>query len=58
MDAEDDYAKADADLGGGEAGAVEVSHGVPHVLEERLELGGVELLNREGFLPEAGIAHA
>src|SRR4051812_17086499 len=56
--AEEDDAKEHADLRRGEAGAVEMRHGVAHVLQQFGEFGSFKGFDRLRNLPEARIAHA
>ena len=58
LEAEDDDAKTDADLGRREPGAVLRGHRVAHVGEQRVELGCGELLDRARRREQPRIAHA
>ena len=51
------HTQSHADLGRGEAGAIEIAHGIPHIVEQIQELGSAEFAYRFGHRQEARIAH-
>src|SRR5438105_3913129 len=58
MNAENDDAQPDADLRRGEAGSVQMRHGVAQVGEQPLQFWRAETLHLHGLLKQPRIAHA
>src|ERR1700737_2724053 len=56
-EAENHDLQIDADLRGGKPCAVCVVHRLEHVLDERMQLGGIEMIDRFGYAQKARIAH-